>query len=996
MLSGLEIARQEILKRHRPDGFNIGINVGPAAGQTVFHLHVHLIPRYAGDMPDPRGGVRHVVPSKANYLASCSFSPVGTPILAPIPTEPGLLASPEHPLLPRLTAAIAQASEVDLCVAFVLPSGVELLRDYLVDLLARGGRLRIVTGDYLDVTDPDALARLVDLGKGAEVRVFQSQGRSFHPKGYRIGLTNGGSIAFIGSSNLSQSALMTGVEWNWQVVSSRDQREVAGIRTAFDHWFNHPDTCAVTEAWLKSYRDRRVVPVDQPVRTGVGLNSEVIREQAEVRPTVSPTAVQKEALAALAGSRHAGNRAGLVVLATGLGKTWLAAFDSRHFRRVLFVAHREEILAQAQAVFRRVRPDATTGFYMGDEKMPDADILLASVQTLGRQAHLRQFARDRFDYLVVDEFHHAAARTYRAVLNHFDAQFVLGITATPDRSDGADLLALCGENLVYECDLVAGIRRGELSPFHYFGIRDLVDYERIPWRSNRFDETALTEAVATRERADHALRSWRQHGGVRTVAFCVSQRHADFMAAHFHAAGVPSVAVHSGPGSSPRRTAVDHLASGTLRILFVVDLFNEGFDLPAIDTVLMLRPTSSVTLWIQQFGRGLRKSPEKSHLTVVDFVGNHRVFLTAPRALLGVEGGDAGVRRALAALLKSPEESLPPGCSFHVDPEALDLLNEALRVRSSSNDVEEFVRNYLALRGRRPTAAEVWHAGLDPKKNPFQSWTALLADSDDLIPAEARRELAGLPREARTLLRALEITPMSKSYKMLLLLAWIEAADETEDTTFPGAIAIGRLVQFVRRLASRSAVMQDDLGRSRQSAKSLRRHLEGNPIAAWTDGKGTGGVSYFQYEGETLRTQPLLALKNPESMRCFREWVVELAEWRLAEYLGRKVPRPFRAKVAHASGSPILFLPARSQRPDLPTGRIDVRVNGEACEANFVQIAINVIREPGHPENRLPAILRQWFGAEAGQPGRRDQVRFQPTTDGAWELFPEPGPSLSE
>ncbi|MFM7101839.1 MAG: DEAD/DEAH box helicase family protein, partial [Verrucomicrobiota bacterium] len=364
------------------------------------------------------------------------------------------------------------------------------------------------------------------------------------------------AIAFIGSSNLSASALRSGIEWNWQVVSSRDQREVAGIRAAFDHWFGHPDTCAVTEAWLKEYRRRRPVASDRQVRTEVGLSGEVIREEMEPRVTATPTAIQHEALAALAATRAAGNRAGLVVLATGLGKTWLAAFDSRPFRRVLFVAHREEILAQTQGVFRRVRPEASTGFYMGEARMPEADILLASVQTLGRQPHLRQFARDRFDYVVIDEFHHAAAPTYRALLGHFEPQFFLGLTATPDRSDGADLLALCGENLVYECDLVAGIRRSELSPFRYFGLPDLVDYERIPWRSNRFDEAALTEAVATRERADHALRSWRQHGGARTVAFCVSQRHADFMAGHFTATGVPSVAVHTGQNSSPRTRSV--------------------------------------------------------------------------------------------------------------------------------------------------------------------------------------------------------------------------------------------------------------------------------------------------------------------------------------------------------------------------------------------------------------------------------------------------------
>ncbi|MFM8359243.1 MAG: DEAD/DEAH box helicase, partial [Verrucomicrobiota bacterium] len=661
------------------------------------------------------------------------------------------------------------------------------------------------------------------------------------------------------------------------------------------------------------------------------------------------------------------------------------------FRRVLFVAHRGEILAQTQGVFRRVRPEASTGFYMGEAKMPEADILLASVQTLGRQPHLRQFARDRFDYVVIDEFHHAAAPTYRALLGHFEPQFFLGLTATPDRSDGADLLALCGENLVYECDLVAGIRRSELSPFRYFGIPDLVDYERIPWRSNRFDEAALTEAVATRERADHALQSWRQHGGARTVAFCVSQRHADFMAAHFTAAGVPSVAVHTGQNSSPRTRSVDLLREGTLKVLFVVDLFNEGFDLPAIDTVLMLRPTASITLLLQQFGRGLRKSPGKSHLTVVDFVGNHRVFLTTPRALLGVDGGDVQVRDSLVKLRRSPEVVLPPGCSIHLDPEALDLLNQVLRVRSSSNDVEDFARDYLALHGRRPTATEVWHAGLDPKKNPFQSWTGLLAGSEDLTPPEARRTFEGLSREAWGFLRQLEVTPMSRSYKMLLLLAWIEAAAEAGDTTFPGAIGIGRLVQSVRRLASRSSVLQKDLRPSHESDTRLRRHLEGNPIAAWTDGKGTGGVSYFQYDGKTLWTRPLLNLTDPEAARCFREWAVELAEWRLAEYLGREVPRPFRAKVIHSSGNPILFLPARSHRPDLPMGWTGIRVEGAAYEANFVKIAINVVREPGHPENRLASILRKWFGPEAGQPGRRDQVRFQPVAGGAWEIFPEPG-----
>ena len=237
-----------------------------------------------------------------------------------------------------------------------------------------------------------------------------------------------------------------------------------------------------------------------------------------------PHEIQRQALAMLNATRAAGNGAGLVVLATGLGKTWLAAFDSNspEFRRVLFVAHRDEILGQATVTFRRIRPRASTGYYNGTEKIPDADILFASIQTLGRQQHLSQFDPKSFDYIVVDEFHHAAARTYRRLIEHFTPKFLLGLTATPERTDGGNLLSLCGENLVYRRDLVDGIRAGLLSPFQYFGVPDDVDYSNIPWRSTRFDETALTEAVSTQKRAANALEQYRKRGGKRTR--CVLSR----------------------------------------------------------------------------------------------------------------------------------------------------------------------------------------------------------------------------------------------------------------------------------------------------------------------------------------------------------------------------------------------------------------------------------------------------------------------------------------
>ena len=344
----------------------------------------------------------------------------------------------------------------------------------------------------------------------------------------------------------------------------------------------------------------------------------------------APHSIQQEALAALRETRKAGRNAGLVVLATGLGKTWLSAFDSQGFRRVLFVAHRDEILGQALETYRAIRPHDSLGRYTGDEKSLESAVLFASIQTLSRQPHLERFGKDEFDYIVVDEFHHAHAGSYRRLIDYFKPRFLLGLTATPERTDGADLLALCEDNLVYRCDLAEGIRRGLLCPFRYFGVPDTVDYRNIPWRNKRFDENELTKAVATQARAANALEQYRKRAGRRTIAFCVSQIHADFMARYFVEHGVSAKAVHAGPTSAPRAESLEALQDGTLSVLCAVDIFNEGVDVPALDTVMMLRPTESRIVWLQQFGRGLRlnDSDQTKKLNVIDYIGNHRSFLT--------------------------------------------------------------------------------------------------------------------------------------------------------------------------------------------------------------------------------------------------------------------------------------------------------------------------------------------------------------------------------
>ena len=430
-----------------------------------------------------------------------------------------LIKGDDDPFLPHLILHMDQADTCDIAVAFLLDSGARRIVEHLKDFLDRGGKARILVGDYLDVTEPIALRRLADLEGDLSLKVYETQTKGFHLKSY-IFVKGSEGVAFVGSSNLSEPALTTSIEWNYKVVSSHDTHGFREIRDGFEALFNDRASVSASEDWIERYERRRIVPIRGEFAVG--------DEPPEPKP--EPHAIQREALAELERTREEGFTAGLVVLATGLGKTWLAAFDSDRpeFRRILFVAHREEILNQAIQVFRRIRPTARIGRLAGEQRETDADLVFASVQTLGRVPHLSRFQPDDFDYIVIDEFHHAAAGTYRRVIDYFRPKFLLGLTATPDRTDGADLLALCQENLVFEANIRNGIEGGHLCPFHYFGVADDIDYSNIPWRNAQFDITELTAAVATEARARNSLEQFRKHGGRRCIAFCCSQRHADF------------------------------------------------------------------------------------------------------------------------------------------------------------------------------------------------------------------------------------------------------------------------------------------------------------------------------------------------------------------------------------------------------------------------------------------------------------------------------------
>jgi superfamily II DNA or RNA helicase len=366
---------------------------------------------------------------------------------------------------------------------------------------------------------------------------------------------------------------------------------------------------------------------------------------------------------------------------------------------------------------------------------------------------------------VIDEFHHAAAPTYRRLLGHFEPRFLLGLTATPDRTDQSDILSLCDDNLVFTRDLFAGIEAGLLAPFHYYGIWDeSVDYREIPWRNGRFDPEQLSNKLATLARARHALKQWRSRSQQRTLAFCVSIRHAEYMAEQFQREGIAAAAVYGGSDLS-RGEALQRLTDGRLQVIFSVDLFSEGVDLPTIDTILMLRPTESKILFLQQLGRGLRRAEGKEQARRARLHRQPPRFLHKTQAL-----AQAGATyRELAAFARKVEAGrleLPDGCFINYDLALIDFLK--------SLDSDGTAKDYQALKdglGRRPTLAEFYRSGanLPRMRKEYGSWFELVAANEDLDEAET--QVAAAQRE---FLRELETTPMTKSFKMVLLEAFQE------------------------------------------------------------------------------------------------------------------------------------------------------------------------------------------------------------------------------
>jgi len=820
----------------KPDGYNVGFNAGAAAGQTVPHVHVHVIPRYAGDMPDPRGGVRHVIPEKGNYLAVRHTLPVGADWqsahaarqVTNLPLQGGprlsLTTGPDRPLWPRLADRLPGASEIDLLASFVQTSGLDHVRDGLFSAIAAGARIRLLVGDYLGITSPDALRLLVgwmeSCGAAFEARLVELEklrGRpeSFHPKAWRIADSSGG-IVVVGSSNLSRAALVSGVEWNLVGETSGSDALDRELIAAFDDLWQQATPLSADV--VERYAERVGQVANLPPHVGADWQS--AHAPADVR---SPRPWQVAALASLARIREQGYSKALVAVATGLGKTWLAAFDVvaiarslGRLPRVLVIAHRAEILAQAEATLRSALaaaaqqsgwPAPHTSWFVGDAGDLSGSLVIASIQKLSRPAGLAALdsatsAAGPFDYCVIDEVHHAEAPSYRRVLARLKSSFTLGLTATPERTDGVDVATLFDDILAAQATIGDGIAEGSLVPFRYRGLKDDVDFERIPWRNGRFDVGELEAALESAPRMDRLWAEWQATPAGRTLVFCCSRRHAVFARDWLRRRGVAAAAVfsdspapirqianlplqtdaaapvgadwqsaHSRPlVSDPRMASLAAFHAGSLEALCVVDLFNEGVDIPLVNRVVMLRPTESKIVFLQQLGRGLRSAAGKTQLEVIDFVGNHRVFASRLMHLFALvpaagDGAEATNCHAfLNAFLAGTPPALPPGCLVDVDLEAKDLL--ARLAPQTGVRVVEAYRDLRADLARRPTMTELFHRGYNPRTLPpeFTTWFDFVAAEGDATALEA--ECLGRFRDWFVMLAT---TRMTKSFKMVLL-----------------------------------------------------------------------------------------------------------------------------------------------------------------------------------------------------------------------------------